>query len=284
MMRNKLDEAFEKLHKNNEGALIPLIPGEKAPFTNSLEMLDMLVRAGSDAVEVVIHTRYPWMEGANMLIHQLEAIRDEVQTADSFDLMVEARKKYPDLPLLTLNFMGPVFAWGTKKYAEYCRRAGMDGADIPDYPFVYGKDHEGFVQMLHEHNVHFTNDLTVDLVMAEPGSYKHQLCENLVATSSGFFFLIAQPGGQSGVKDKLPVDELKPACDNLKKMKEKFGVDTAIIVVCGISTPEQVYGVVRDVGADGVMLSSAISKRLQAGESLEKIEPFVRSLKDASRL
>ena len=38
------------------------------------------------------------------------------------------------------------------------------------------------------------------------------------------------------------------------------------------------------VGADGVMLGSAVSKRLQAGEPIEKIEPFVRSLKEATQL
>lgn len=283
-MQNRLDFTFDRLRKNNEGALIPLTPGEKAPFTKSLELVDMFAKVGADAVEIVIPTRYAWMEGSNMLIHQLEAVRDGVQTGDSFSLMEAARKKYPDLALVTLNFIGPVMGWGFKEYAESCQKAQMDGADIPDYPYVAGSDHEGFVQALHDHQVHFTNDLTMDLAMAEPGTPKYTLCRNLVKKSSGFLFLIAQPGGQSGVKDKLPVEKLKPACERLRKMEEELGVNTPIIVVCGISTPEQVRDSIRVVGADGVMLGSAVSKRLQTGEPFEKIEPFVRSLKDATRL
>jgi tryptophan synthase alpha chain len=283
-MRNRIDDVFDKLQKKNEGALIPLSPGDKAPFSQSMELIDMFARVGSDIVEIAIPTRYPWMEGANMQIHQLEAIRDGIQTSDSFSLMEAARKKHPDLALVTLNFMGPVFGYGVQKYAESCKKAQMDGADIPDYPFVVGNDHEGFVNALHNHNVHFTIDLTVDVALAEPGSPKHFLLENLVKKSSGFLFLIAQPGGVSGVKDKLPVETLKPACEKLRMIEDKTGVHTPIIIVCGISTPEQVSDSLRKVGADGVMLGSAVSKRLQAGETLEKVEPFVRSLKDATRL
>jgi tryptophan synthase alpha subunit len=77
---------------------------------------------------------------------------------------------------------------------------------------------------------------------------------------------------------------LTPACERIRRIEEKYGVNTPIIIVCGISTPEQIYDSLRVVGADGVMLGSAVSKRLQAGESLEKVEPFVKSLKDATRL
>jgi tryptophan synthase alpha chain len=283
-MRNRLDDMFDRLQKRNEGAIIPLTAAGKMPFTKSMELIDLYDRVGIDAVEIIIPTRYPWMEGSNLLVHQLEAIRDGVLTGDSFSLMEMARKKYPQMPFLTLHFIGPVMGWGFRQYAESCKKAGMDGADVPDYPLVAGKDHEGFVQALHDNGVHFTNDLTMDLAMAEPGTPPHRLCVELVKQSSGFLFLIAQPGGQSGVKDKLPVEGLKPACDRLRKMEEDLGVFTPIIVVCGISTPEQVRDSIRAVGADGVMLGSAVSKRLQAGESLEKIEPFVRSLKDATRL
>jgi len=77
---------------------------------------------------------------------------------------------------------------------------------------------------------------------------------------------------------------LKPAVERVKELEEKFGVNTPIIVVCGISTPEQVRDSIRVVGADGVMLGSAISKRIQAGESLEHIQPFAQTLKDATRV
>jgi len=96
--------------------------------------------------------------------------------------------------------------------------------------------------------------------------------------------MIAQAGGVSGTKDSLPVDILKPAVERVKKLEEKFGVHTPIIVVCGISTPEQVRDSIRVVGADGVMLGSAISKRLQVGESLEHIQSFAKMLKDATRV
>ena len=283
-MKNRMDETFEKLHIRNEGTLIPLSPGDKPPYTFSMELIDIFDRAGSDFVEIAIPTRYPWMEGANMQIHQLDAIRDGIHTEDSFGLMDAVMRKHPNLPLVTINFMGPVMGYGIQKYADSCQKAGIVGADIPDYPYVYGEDKEEFGKKLLEKNIHFIVDITIDVAMADEDSPKNILCKKLVKKSSGFLFLIAQPGGVSGIKDKLPVEELKPACDRLRIIEAEAGVTTPIIIVCGISTPEQVWDSIRKVGADGVMLGSAVSKRLQAGEPLEKVEPFVKSLKDATRL
>ncbi len=283
-MANRLDIVFEQLRARNEGALIPLSPGDKAPFTTSMEIIDMLAEIGSDAIEIAVPTRYPWMEGTAMQIHQLEAIEQGVAPSDSFKLMETAREKYPDWPLVTLNFMGPVLTYGQDNYVSGCKRASMDAVDIPDYPYVSANDPLNFGADLVNNDVYFVVDVTTDLAVAEEGTREYNLLCNLIKKSGGFLFMIAQAGGVSGTKDSLPIDTLKPAVDRVKELEEKFGVNTPIIVVCGISTPEQVRDSIRVVGADGVMLGSAISKRIQAGESLEHIQPFAQTLKDATRV
>lgn len=283
-MANRLDIVFEQLRARNEGALIPLSPGDKAPFTTSMEIIDMLAEIESDALEIAVPTRYPWMEGKAMQIHQLEAIEQGVAPSDSFKLMEAARQKYPDWPLVTLNFMGPVLTYGQDNYVSGCKRASMDGVDIPDYPYVSANDPLNFGADLVNNDVYFIVDVTTDLAVADEGTREYDLLCNLIKKSGGFLFMIAQAGGVSGTKDSLPIDTLKPAVDRVKELEEKFGVNTPIIVVCGISTPEQVRDSIRVVGADGVMLGSAISKRIQAGESLEHIQPFAQTLKDATRV
>lgn len=283
-MKNRLDIVFEKLKKNNEGALIPLAPGDKEPFNTSNEILDMFYEAGADATEIAVPTRYPWMEGKAMQIHQLEAIEDGVKSMDSFKLMDYTRNKYPDWPLITINFMGPVFTYGLDNYIQGCKNASIDGVDIPDYAYAAADDPVKLVSKLREINAYFTVDITTGLAGSEPGTKEYDLLCSLIKKSGGFLFMIAQPGGVSGTKDKLPVDELKPAVERVKQLEEKFNVTTPVIVVCGISSPEQVRDSIRKVGADGVMLGSAISKRLQAGETLEKIQPFATELKEATKL
>jgi len=282
-MKNRLDIAFERMRKDNEGALIPLAPGDKFPFSMSMEIIDMFYEAKADALEIAIPTRYPWMEGKAMQIHQLEALEQGVGPADSFALMQHARQKYPDWALVTINFMGPVMTYGLDNYVASCVKASMDGADIPDYPYASSDDFLGFGRELRNNNVYFTMDITTELAMAGENTPEYDLLVKLVQLSGGFLFMIAQPGGISGTKDSLPIDTLKPAVERVKEIEQRFGITTPVIIVCGISSPEQVRGSIRDVGADGVMLGSAVSKRLQAGESLEKVQPFVTELKDASR-
>ena len=59
-----------------------------------------------------------------------------------------------------------------------------------------------------------------------------------------------------------PGDTLKPAVERVKELEDAMRVNTPVIVVCGISTPEQVLDSIRVVGADCVMLGSVVSKRL----------------------
>jgi tryptophan synthase alpha chain len=281
-MENRMDRTFASLRPRGEGALIPLVPGDRPPFTSSLELLDMFVQAGCDMVEIAIPARYPWMEGRTMQIHQLEAITRGIQPEDSFGLMKCARERYSDLPLVVINFMGPIFMVGQERYVEGCASAGMDCADIPDYPYIGSDDHYGLVDALHRNNIHFNVDITTDQAVVPEGSHEYEFLKDSIRLSSGFLFMIAQPGGASDAKPTLPVDKLKPAVERVRALEDQLGVDTPIIVVCGISTPEQVWGSVRTVGADGVMLGSAVSLRVQAGEPLERIQPFVAALKDAT--
>ncbi len=58
--------------------------------------------------------------------------------------METVHKKHPILPLVTINFMGPVFGYGIQNYADSCEKAGIMGADVPDYPYVANSDHEHF--------------------------------------------------------------------------------------------------------------------------------------------
>lgn len=283
-MVNRLDKSFDDLRARREGALIPLVPGDREPYSNSLEILDMFVKAGSDMVEIAIPTRYPWMEGRAMQIHQLDAIRQGVHSADSIGLMQTARQKYSSLPLIGINFMGPVFTMGQDVYVDECARVGIDCVDIPDYPLAGSGDRLSFVSALRDQGIHFTVDISTEEAVAPEGTREYTLLCDSIRRSNGFLFMIAQPGGASGTKPTLPVDKLKPAVARVRSLEEDFSVATPIIVVCGISTPEQVRGSVREVGADGVMLGSAVSQRLQAGEPLEHVQPFVAELKAATRV
>ncbi len=90
-----------------------------------------------------------------MQIHQLEALEESVKSSDSFELMKFTREKYPDWPLLTINFMGPVFKYGQANYVQGCVDASIDAVDIPDYAYVGQNDSLGFVSDLLSSNIYF---------------------------------------------------------------------------------------------------------------------------------
>lgn len=280
---NRLDLLAKRLAASDEGEFIALAPASPPPHTETLEVADMMVRAGVDVLEIAVPSVFPWMEGATMQRHQLEAIAQRVTPAMAFDGIQCVRKRYPGLPLVAISFTTRVFSYGQRRFVESCARTGTDGVDIPDYPLVRSGDVTGFGAELSGHDIHFINPISTDLAMVPESTPEYHLLEGMVRSASGFLFIMAVAGGVSGVKPRLPVETLKPATERVRALQEKLAVSCPIIIVCGISTPEQVHASIEEVGADGVMLGSAVSRRLQAGESLESVESFVRSLKDATR-
>lgn len=280
---NRLDMVFAELRKKGEGALVTLAPSEPPPFAHSLEIADMFAAAGADVVEIAIPSTFPWMEGETMQRHQLEAKVAEVRTTDSFSLATKVREGHPDLPLVAINFTCVLFSHGVERYINDCAQAGFDAVDVPDYPLGRSGDDQGFVSGLLEHNVYSVNPISDTLAMAGEGTKEYQLLCDMVRLSRGFLFVMAVPGGVSGVKDTLAKQSLARAVRRVRALQEKLNAPCPIVLVCGISTPEQVHASIRDIGADGVMVGSAVSRPLLQGTSLSEVQRAVETLKDATR-
>ncbi len=280
---NRVDRAFAQARERGEGVLIPLIPPSRPPFARSFAVADMLAEAGADIFEVAIPSRYPWMEGRTMQSHQLQALRDGVSASHAFELMDELRSRHPDWPLVTINFTCALVSLGIERYVARCAAAAIDAVDVPDYPLTAGEDPLGFGADLRAENIHFLACVSTQMARSAPGSAEHQLLVALLREARGLVFLIAQPGGQSGAKKTMPISELSEGTAALRALERELRVDVPIIVVCGVSQPEHVHAAVTTIGADGVMLGSAVSERLLADEPLTEVGRFVTQLKAATR-
>lgn len=284
---NKLDLSAKKAEQEGFGQLSLICPPSLPPYTYSFEFLDMMVESGVDILFMPFmspQVRMPWMMGGTEQVVDYEAVTSGITADMNFELIAHARKKYKDMPIVVVSFFNDVMAYGIDRFVEKCRELEVDGIDTPGYSFVTNKDYTGYGAKLAAANVHLIHPISAEVAMAEEGTGDCELLIELLKNGRGFVFIMADSAGKSGATGLLPVDTLQPAVARIKALQKELGVVTCpVITVCGVSSAQNGKEAVTDIGSDGVLLMSAVVRKIQAGETLGQIGEFLNGIKQAMK-
>ena len=221
-----------------------------------LDVIDAVIDAGADAVEIGLPFSDPILDGATIQEAGQQSL-DRGTTAQS--ALAELAHRSFGAPLVVMTYYNVVCHMGHERFAGAARDAGISGAIIPDLSLEELGDWA---------EVADANDIDTILLVAPSSSPERTraLCER----SRGFVYAVARmsvTGEQTavtpdvgGVVAKIRAVPSPPIC-----------------VGIGVSTPEQAHEVSRS--ADGVIVGSALVRRLLNGEGPEGAGTFVASLR-----
>lgn len=275
---NRIDQLFAGLKKQGRMALIGLVGSSKPPYASSLELADVWGEAGADILMVGVPTPFPWMEGETLQVNQRNALTNGLLPLDALATIGELRRRYPQLPLLALTMCSGVSYQGVDKFVDQLIRSGADGIDLPDYPRITMDDPWGLVGILLDNGLHFINPVGFNLTQAPTGTPEASMLYKLVQSASGFMFIMAHKGGTSGGKGELPWDSLQESISRVREVQQEVGNATPIVAVCGITTEDEVAAFHHDLGFDGVMVGSAVIRKVLAGESMPAVRDYIKRL------
>lgn len=278
---NRIDQLFQRMREKHESALMCYLPTIGPDYRRSLEVVDAFVEGGVDFIELSVPGQYPWLDGSAMQKHHLESHRTKADIDSAFRLASLVRKRYPLLPILPMGYYGTVCSYGIDAFARRCADFGIDGVEIPDYPLRWFDDKPGLAGALQGAGVYFIN-FADGISLAPEGTAAYELLVKIVRGARGFIFLLASPG-VTGVRGAVAVDHLKPAINRIRQVQAEHKVPQPILVGFGLASPDHVRTVVQDVGADAVVVGSAVSLRIHRGDSGAEIRQFVSGLKEATR-
>ena len=270
--------AYEAEHKGGVIVEIPmLLPIPKT----QLEMADLLIRAGIDIIQIPIPVRFPWMYAKRILSIQKMAAENKIWYKQSFQVLEELIKRYPETEFMPVGFYGGLQRMGQENYVRELARLGIHVADVPDYPLVHDRDPRGLGHELEKRGINLVTVISADAALSDPGTDGYKHLEKIVSVSHGFCFLLATAGGKTGERDDMDYERLAKAKEGILRVQEKTGRRCPIVAVCGISTPEQVRVLTRELGLH-VMFGSALFTRMMNGESKEDIYRFLIEMKKAA--
>ncbi len=242
----------------HEGRTV-LIPYVMAGLDDEwLETLDAVIAAGADAVEIGLPFSDPIIDGP--VIQEAGRLSLARGTTAEGVLGQLAKRSYA-VPLVAMTYYNVIGHLGLNRFAGMAREAGVSGAIIADLSLEELDPWEQ-VALAHE----------IDPVLLVAPSTPAARADAIVKRARGFIYAVATMG-VTGERAKLSAD-----LDGLvAKIRHTDGPPVCVGV--GVSTPEQAAAVGKV--ADGVIVGSALIRRLLAGEGPQGAGDFVASLRGA---
>ena len=236
--------------------LVPYVTGGLG--ASWLDVVRAVADAGADAIEIGIPFSDPVMDGP---IIQEASQRALELGATPAKIVADAAALDVDVPLAVMTYTNPVHHAGEERFAAMLADAGIDGAIVPDLPldeidvWAAAADRAGVETVL----------------LAAPNTPDGRLA-SICERSRGFVYGVSLMG-VTGERAELAARAARVAA------RIKAVTDTPVLLGVGISTPEQAVAAARH--ADGVIVGSALVRRLLSGGGPEAAHDFVAELRAA---
>jgi len=234
--------------------LVPYVTGGMGP--DWIESIHAVADAGADAVEIGIPFSDPMIDGPTIQEASLRALQRGTTPTMVLDALARADVA---VPLCVMTYYNIVFRAGLRRFARSLADAGVAGAIIPDLPLEEGEE---WCAEADDAGV-----ATVLLVApSTPRARAVAICER----ARGFVYAV----GVMGVTGERAT--LAATAGDVAKLVRAV-TDRPVCIGIGVSTPHQAAQACAD--ADGVVVGSAIVRRLLDGDGPEGAGEFVASLR-----
>jgi tryptophan synthase alpha chain len=226
--------------------LIPYVTGGYPDLDTSHRLIETMIAAGADLVELGVPFSDPIADGPVVQRSTHAALVAGVTPDDVLHL---AAAHSAAAPFVLLTYLNPVLAYGPELFFSTAAKAGVEAVVIPDLPLdeaqASGDGLVGpggaLVELAARHGVGL-------VPMATPTSTDERL-DMLAAAATSFIYCVAVTG-VTGARQQVGAD--LPGL--LRRLRAR--TSAPIAVGFGISTPEQAAEVA-DL-ADGVIIGSAL--------------------------
>ncbi|WP_341663435.1 tryptophan synthase subunit alpha [Vibrio sp.] len=265
---SRYQSMFARLNEQNQGAFVPFVTVCDPNPAQSLKIMETLVEAGADALELGIPFSDPLADGPTIQGANIRALESGATPEICFDLIGEIRAKYPDLPIGLLMYANLVFARGIDNFYQRCADAGIDSVLIADVPTNESAE---FVEAATKHGI--------EPIFIAPPTASDDTLKSVAELGSGYTYLLSR-AGVTGAETKANM----PVSDLLDRLNQ-YDAPPALLGF-GISTPEQVKQAI-DAGAAGAISGSAVVKIIETHteapeEMLVQLSKFVSPMKAAT--
>jgi tryptophan synthase alpha chain len=255
-----VSSCFQTLRTHQKCALIPFITAGDPDLETTAQALQALDRAGADLIELGVPYSDPLADGPTIQAAATRALQAGIKL-ESVLKLVEKVSPTIQAPIVLFTYYNPILNLGIEEFLHRIKKAGAQGLVVPDLPL---EESAGLLEPAARIGIE------VILLVAPTSPPERQ--KAIAHKSQGFVYLVSVTG-VTGMRTGMG-GNLGEMIGGLRQVTDK-----PIAVGFGISDPAQAKQV-KELGADGVIVGSAMVKKL-AEEGVPALEQFCRELKAA---
>lgn len=194
---SRYESMFERLNEKNQGAFVPFVTVCNPNPEQSLKIMETLVEAGADALELGIPFSDPLADGPTIQGANIRALDSGATPDICFDLIGKIRAKYPELPIGLLMYANLVYARGIDSFYQRCANAGIDSVLIADVPT---NESQEFVEAAKKHGI--------EPIFIAPPTASEETLKSVAELGGGYTYLLSRAGVTGAeTKANMPVSD-----------------------------------------------------------------------------
>jgi len=251
-----LEQSIRDARKKKDLLLMTHIVLGYPSFDDCLRLVEDMVNAGVDLMELQIPFSEPMADGPVILKANAQALKAGATVDQSFAMAERLTKEF-DIPFLFMTYYNILFCQGVATFVERCKSVGIQGCIVPDLPPSEGQDYLDAMHTAGLAPVHIFTPNT-------PEPRMRFLSDN----SSGFIYSVARKGVTG--KDTAFSAELETY---LAQCRENTSLPLA--VGFGVKSAEDV-NFLRGKADIAVVGSETI--RVMETEGIAGVGPFIKTL------
>ena len=235
---SRIADAFARAREEGRAALVTFVTGGDPTPAATPAILDALVEAGADVIELGMPFTDPMADGPSIERANLRALGAGTTTAALLEIAKNFRTRHSQVPLVLMGYANPMVRRGPGWFAAACAEAGVDGIICVDVPTEEDRD---LGPALRAADIAFIR-------LATPTTDAARL--PAVLEGAGGFLYYVSVAGITG-KQQAQLASIEEAVARLKA-----ATDLPVAVGFGVRTSEQAAAI--GAVADGVVVGSAI--------------------------
>jgi tryptophan synthase alpha chain len=261
---SRISSRFASLARAGRKGLIPYIAaGDPTPVL-TVPLMQALVRAGADLLELGVPFSDPMADGPVIQRAAERAIAQGVGLAQTLALAAEFRRSDSDTPVVLMGYANPIERMGQSAFVDAAAQAGVDGLIVVDYP---PEECGEFAAQLRAQGID-------PIFLLAPTSTLERI-ERVAQIASGFVYYVSLKGTTgAGHLDVAAVAQALPAI--------RARVPLPVGVGFGIRDGASARAVA--AVADAVVIGARVIQAMEdapAGQQIEAAAEFVRGIRAA---
>ena len=262
----RLARRFASLRERGEAAFVPFLMAGDRGLETTGRLVDALVDAGADAIELGVPFSDPMADGP---VHQRAAVRAIAAGATLpriLELVGDVRRR-SDVPIILFGYANPFFRFGPERLASAAAASGADALLCVDTP---PEEADELRLPLRAHGL--------DMIFLLAPTSTPERIRRVLRVASGFVYFVSVTG-VTGVKavDSRAIEGLVGEIRAETRLPVGVGF--------GVSTAEQARDLSRfaDAVIVGTTLSRLVEEAPDSATAVERVGALARELKDATR-